>query len=99
MLEQDKKKVLDLVAVAHTEVEKAYLANPAAKGTDDWLKKRRLLLADLSLHLVQASLNGDEINNEKLKRYLYSILTISEEFIPGFTLAATAEKLMTEKAS
>jgi len=93
MQEQKKVKVLELVKEAHAEVEKAYLQNPATKGSTDWLQKRRLLLADLGLHLVQASVSEDEVNRQKLKRYLFSILTISEEFIPGYGLSETAEKL------
>lgn len=94
MKASEKVNVLELVASAHNEVEKAYLENPAVKGSAEWLQKRRLLLADVGLHLVQAALTGDEVNTQKLKRYLFSILTISEEFIPGQGLSETAGKLV-----
>jgi hypothetical protein len=51
--------VLALVNKAHSLVEKLYLQNPAVKETPEWLNKPRLLLADLSLHLVQAAVAGE----------------------------------------
>lgn len=98
MKDADKINTLELVKIAHSEVEKAYLENPAVKGSAEWLQKRRLLLADVGLHLVQAALTGDEVNTQKLKRYLFSILTISEEFIPGNGLSETADKLVPMQA-
>ena len=94
MPDTNKVNVLELVAIAHNEVEKAYLQNPALKGSAEWQQKRRLLLADVGLHLVQAAITGDEVDVAKLKRSLFSILTISEELVPGHGLSETADKLI-----
>ncbi len=93
----DKKEVLALVNKAHSLVEKLYLQDPAAKGSPEWLNKRRLLLADLSLHLVQASVAGERMRSDLLKRYLYSVLTIAQDFLPEINLSSTAELLMTKE--
>ncbi|MDQ3291216.1 MAG: hypothetical protein M3Q05_07995 [Bacteroidota bacterium] len=95
----DKKEILGLVNQAHSLVEKLYLQDPAAKGSAEWLNKRRLLLADLSLHLVQASVAGEQMRPDLLKRYLYSVLTIAQDFLPEIDLSSTAEQLITEESS
>ena len=96
MQTEEKQAVLDLVAEAHSRVEQAYLENLAAKGTPAYTQKRRLLLADLSLHLVQAALKGDELSKKHLQRSLFSVLTISDEFIPEAGLKETAQRLVNE---
>src|SRR3712207_3749104 len=90
----DKKEVLTLVNQAHSLVEKIYLQDPAAKGSAEWLNKRRFLIADLSLHLVQASVAGEQVRPDLLKRYLYSLLTIAQDFLPDIELSSTAERLI-----
>jgi hypothetical protein len=90
--------ILELVKSAHDQVEKLYLENPAAKGSPEWLNKRRLLLADLSLHLVQAALKGPEPDPERLKRSLFAVLTLAHEFLPAAALRDTAEKLIEQPA-
>lgn len=54
-------------------------------------EKRRLLLADLSLHLAQDALKGECISAASLKNHLFAILKISGEFFPeeGFVQAAS----------
>jgi len=95
----DRKEILTLVNQAHSLVEKLYLQDPAVKGSADWLNKRRLLLADLSLHLVQASVAGEQMRPELLKRYLYSVLTIAQDFLPEINLSHTAEQLITQETN
>jgi hypothetical protein len=90
--------ILELVRNAHDQVESLYLADPAAKGSADWINKRRLLLADLSLHLVQAALKGPAPDPARLQRSLFSVLTLAHEFLPEAGLAQTAENLVKEPA-
>jgi hypothetical protein len=92
----ENRQVLELVKMAHDQVENLYLENPVGKDSPDWLNKRRLLLADLALHLVQAALKGDKLDTNRLRRYLFSILTIAHDFIPEAELTGAAEKLMAE---
>ena len=96
MQTEGKQAVLNLVAEAHSRVEQAYLEDLAPKGTPAYAQKRRLLLADLSLHLVQAALKGDELSKQHLKRYLFSVLTLADEFIPEAGLKDTAQRLVNE---
>lgn len=91
----DRTQILSLVNQAHSIVEQLYLQDPAVKGTPELLNKRRLLLADLSLHLVQATVAGEQMRPELLKRYLYSILTIAQDYLPEVNLSHVAEQLMT----
>jgi hypothetical protein len=87
------QKVLALVQDAHKQVEDLYLKDPAGKSDPAWLQKRRLLLADLSLHLVQAALTGEELNLSRLKRALFSVLTIARDYLPEANLDEVAERL------
>ena len=83
---------------AHALAEQLYLEHPATKGDANWLDKRKFLLADLSLHMVQAALQKDQADPELIRRYLFSILTICEDFIPDAALSSTANKLYSNTA-
>lgn len=77
----------------HSVVETAYLKLNATKGDEQWLEKQRVLLADMALHLLQTALNPEELDLDKLKNNLHSILTISDEFLPKAGLIDATEKL------
>ena len=94
----EQQQTLDFIAKAHKLVEKNYLVDPPVPGTEEWLNKRRLLLADLSLHLTDACVN-DEMDIEKIKRYLYSILVIANDFAPEAGLKQAAQKLIPEETT
>ena len=89
------QQTLEHIAKAHNWVEKAYLLNPAVPGSEEWLNKRRLLLADLSLHLTDECVK-EGLDIEKIKRYLYSILIIADDFAPEAGLKETAQNLLPE---
>jgi len=77
----------------HNVVETAYLKLNATKGDEQWLEKQRVLLADMALHLLQTALNPEELDLDKLKNNLHSILTISNEFLPKAGLISATENL------
>ena len=56
-----------------------------------------MLLADLALHLVQAAIVGEQMRPDLLKRYLYSILTIAQDYLPEINLS-TAEQLLSSES-
>jgi len=68
-------------------VEEAASSHPGVRGADgvdaDWLEKRRLLLADMAIHLLQTALKPGEIELDRLRDNLHAILTISDRFLPG----------------
>lgn len=78
----NRKEVLKLVDAAHAKVESFYPETPVFKDTPEWAEKRRLLLADLALHLAQDALKGETIKRESLRNHLFAILKISGEFFP-----------------
>lgn len=47
----------------------------------------------MALHLLQTALKEGELSEEGLKRNLFSILTISNQLIPGYELKNVADKL------
>ncbi len=85
--------VLALARQAHDVTEQAYRQNGAVRGQEGWDEKQRILLADMSLHLLQTALRDDDMSTDMLKRNLYAILTISEQFLPGMGLKAVADSL------
>lgn len=92
----DKALRLEVAALArsaHDLTEAAYRDHPAKRGDAAWPDKQRILLADMALHLLQTSVQEGDLSTESLKRNLYAILTISEQFIPGAGLKATADQL------
>lgn len=86
----NRKEVLKLVDAAHAKVESFYPETAVYKGTPEWVEKRRLLLADLALHLAQDALKGENINEAKLKNHLFAILKLSGEFFPEGRYAESA---------
>jgi hypothetical protein len=78
---------------SHKIVEKTYLNDPAVAGDENWLEKQRILLADMALHLLQTAVNPGEMDNEKLKNNLFSILTIADQFLPDADLAEAKKKI------
>ncbi|WP_127137690.1 hypothetical protein [Flagellimonas oceanensis] len=77
----------------HSQVETAYLNHPATKNDEEWLEKQRLLLADMALHLLQTSINPEEIKLERLRDNLHAILTISDQFLPEVGLKGMTKNL------
>ena len=88
-----KNEIIMLGRKAHDLTESAYRAHPATRGEPGWPEKQRILLADMALHLLQTALRDGELPADELKRNLYSILTVSDQFIPDSGLKATADKL------
>jgi len=87
---ENRKEILRLIDSAHATLEAFYPATAVSRGTPEWEEKRRLLLADLSLHLAQDALKGERINSDSLRNHLFAILKIGGEFFPeeGFVQAA-----------
>ncbi|MBY0572349.1 MAG: hypothetical protein K2P84_01605 [Undibacterium sp.] len=88
-----KKEVLSMSRIAHQLTESSYQTNLSKSGDSGWAEKQRILLADMALHLLQTALTEGELSEENLKRNLFSILTISEQFIHGKGLKIFADEL------
>jgi hypothetical protein len=91
--EQVKAQILAQSQQAHDLIEAAYRQDPTVKGDPLWLQKQRLLLADMAMHLLQTALKAPELETDQLKRNLYSILTIADQYIPQTGLAEKADEL------
>src|SRR5690348_15111109 len=88
-----RKEILSMSRSAHALTESCYQQDLSTRGDAGWAGKQRMLLADMALHLVQTSLSAGDVSDEALKRNLFSILTISDQFLPGRDLKAVAEAL------
>ncbi len=93
MDEQTKEEILSRARFAHDLTEASYQQNPSTKGDAGWVEKQRILLADMSLHLLQTALRNGELSTDDLKRNLFSILTISDQLLPGRNLKTVADDL------
>lgn len=80
----------------HNQIEHSYINHTATQGDDDWLEKQRLLLADMSLHLLQTALTTENLELDKLKNNLHAILTICDQYLPYAELKLASEKLSIE---
>ncbi len=90
-----RQRLLALGGEAHGLTETAYRADPAIKGGAGWHDKQRILMADMSLHLLQTALQEGDLDTARLKQNLYAILTIAAPFLPAHDLARHADALLT----
>ena len=88
-----KNEIVVLGRKAHDLTECAYRKHASTRGESGWTEKQRILLADMALHLLQTALRDGELSADELKRNLYSILTVSDQFIPEYGLKASADQL------
>lgn len=93
MDETTRQEILAMSRTAHSLTETAYQTNPSVLGDSGWTEKQRILLADMAIHLLQTSITDGDISEEGLKRNLFSILTISDQFVQGHDLKAVADEL------
>lgn len=97
----DDKKRDELRRMAweiHGAVEDSYLHHPASRDDlEAWREKRRLLLADMAIHLLQTALKPGDIELEKLRNNLHAILTISDQFLPHAGLKAATGNLYIDR--
>ena len=89
-----RRQALALGREAHALTETAYRADGAIKGGPGWGEKQRILMADMSLHLLQTSLEDGELDSARLKENLYAILTVAAPFLPSHELARYAQALL-----
>jgi hypothetical protein len=93
MDEAVRTEILSMSRAAHAMTESAYQQDPAVRGDAGWAEKQRILLADMALHLLQTSLRDGELSEEGLKKNLFSILTIADQFLDGHDLKSLAGEL------
>ncbi|KGK00534.1 hypothetical protein [Thalassotalea sp. ND16A] len=93
MNEAERKQLIKTSWQLHALVEEGYLNNPAIKGEQEWLEKQRILLADMAIHLLQTAITPGDIELDKLKNNLHSILTIADQFLPDAELKSATDKL------
>ncbi|MCW8875581.1 MAG: hypothetical protein OQK51_00875 [Kangiellaceae bacterium] len=89
----NREKIIKTSWEIHAQVESHYLSLKAKKGDEEWLEKQRVLLADMALHLLQTALKPGDIELNKLRNNLNSILVISDQFLPDADLRLAADKL------
>ena len=97
MDEAIRQQIVALGHRAHDLTESAYREHPARRGDSAWSEKQRILLADMALHLLQTALSDGELSADALKRNLYAILTVADQFAPGCGLKASADQLHAEE--
>jgi hypothetical protein len=93
MDEEVRDQILAMSRTAHSLTEGSYQKDTSKRGDPEWSEKQRILLADMALHLLQTSLKPGALSVEDLKRNLFSILTISDQFIHGHNLKTSADQL------
>jgi hypothetical protein len=98
MDKETRQQALALGRDAHALTENAYRADVAVKGSPGWDQKQRILMADMSLHLLQTALQEGELDVARLKQNLYAILTIAAPLLPSHDLARQAQALLQDAA-
>lgn len=93
MDEAIRNEIVALGRKAHDLTESAYRQHASTRGDAGWADKQRILLADMALHLLQTALRDGALSADEIKRNLYAILTVSDQFLPGCELKASADQL------
>jgi hypothetical protein len=65
-------------------------------GTDP-VGRRRLLLADMAIHLLQTAIKPGEIELDQLRNNLHAILTLADPFLPQAGLKKATDLLMAHR--
>ena len=89
-----RNQIVMLGHQAHALTESAYRDHPSRRGDPGWAGKQRILLADMALHLLQTALREGELAPAELRRNLFAILTVADQFSPDDGLKASAERLL-----
>ena len=89
----ERKELIKNTWEIHDLIESCYLDSHAVKGDPEWGEKQRILLADMAIHLLQTAMNPGDLELDKLKNNLHSILTLSNIFLPDANLLGSIEKL------
>jgi hypothetical protein len=90
--DMDDSKRADIVAAGweiHRVVEESLFC---PVGPDE-LARRRLLLADMAIHLLQTAIKPGDIELDKLRNNLHAILTIADTFLPQAGLKEATGKI------
>jgi len=72
----------------HAGVEEAVF------GAADPVERRRLLLADMAMHLLQTAIRPGEIELDQLRNNLHAILTLADPFLPQAELKEATHRLL-----
>ncbi len=88
-----RREILSMSRTAHALTEAADQHDTSVRGQAGWAEKQSMLLADMALHLLQTSLQQGGPSPAGLKKNLFSILTIADQFIDGHDLKAVAHQL------
>ncbi|MBI3714116.1 MAG: hypothetical protein HY253_14305 [Burkholderiales bacterium] len=99
MEEKDRQEILNISHVVHAMTETAYQQHSAVRGDPTWADKQRILLADMALHLLQTALHDGELSQDHLRRNLFSILNIADQFVDGHDLKVVADGLLETKSA
>ncbi|WP_440056468.1 hypothetical protein ACSLBF_20405 (plasmid) [Pseudoalteromonas sp. T1lg65] len=89
----ERNKLIKTSWELHSLVENSYLSNSATQSDEEWLEKQRILLADMAIHLLQTAVKPGNIELDKLRNNLHSILTITDQFLPHSELKKATDKL------
>lgn len=90
---QQRQQLIDLTWQIHEQVEQGYIDDKSAKDDEGWQEKRRLLLADMAIHLLQTTLMPDGLDQSKLHNNLYSVLTVADDLLEQVDVKAVAQGL------
>lgn len=90
---EQKQQLIDLTWQIHERVEQSYLEDKSVKGSEGWQNKRRLLLADMAIHLLQTALKPEALDEQRLQQNLYSVLTVADDLLEDIDVNQLAQGL------
>lgn len=94
-----RSRVLRAIDTAHSELHDAYPEHITARDTPEWTTQRRVLLADLALHLAEDVMRSDAVEEAALIDRLFSLLYVARELTPNSEAVKQAIEILQPAAA
>jgi hypothetical protein len=91
-----RQRILEALAQARARVEEAYEDHQKASAvlSQAWVDKRRLLMAEDALRLLEVALGDDAIDTRALAEGLEALLHRARDLTPGHGLEAASRAIL-----
>lgn len=94
MDDRTRKSLLEAVSEVRARTHSAWSDEPAARGTQPWVEKRRLLFVEDAIACIETAMSEEGVDTRALAEALYALLSRAHEIAPGQGLETAAEAVL-----
>ena len=89
-----RKMLGDLIRSTRASVEAAADENPAPVYSQRWVDRRRLLVSEELLQLIEGLLEAEAVDARALAEQMQAVLRRTHDIAPGFGLVEASEVIL-----